>query len=123
MSENHSFTDQNGKVVTWQEFICQISESILANLIACHRAGLKPDDIRIVVGKDGGTIIGGGVVFQTPVAHPLTEDEGKDLFAYFKALLRQYEKNELPESLVSSLCEKNRVEHKIESIRKSIGTK
>ena len=120
MDEPRFYTDQNGKQILWVEFLGQISESILANLIAFHRAGIKPEEIQLVVGCDGGTVIGGGAMFQTPVERKLTEEEGKELFNFFHFLLTKYESGELSTDQIRLICENNRVDHKINVIKKSL---
>ena len=118
--EARFYTDQNGHKIPWEKFLGDISESILANLIAFHRAGIPQHDIKLVVGKDGGTVIGGGAVFQTPVTKKLTDAEGKELFNHFKFLLEKFEKKEIDEDRIHEICAKNRVDHKISVIKKSL---
>lgn len=114
------YTDQQGVAVPWEAFLGQLSESILANLIAFHRAGIKRDDIKIIVGRDGGTVIGGGAMFQTPVERKLSEEDGKELFAHFRFILMKWEKGEIPDDRIEQICAKNRVDHKVTVIRGSL---
>jgi hypothetical protein len=44
-----------------------ISESMLANVIAFEEAGVPLHELKQALGRDGGIIIGQGVVFQTPI--------------------------------------------------------
>jgi len=119
-ANNRMYTDQKGVQIPWEYFLGQLSESILANLIAFHRAGIKKDDIKLVVGRDGGTVIGGGAVFYTPVERKLSEDDGKELFAHVQFVLTKWEKGEIPSERIEQICAKNRVDHKIKVIRSAL---
>jgi len=75
------YTDQAGNPVSREQMFRMVSESMLANVIAFEEAGVSLKELKQAVGRDGGTIIGRGVVFQTPcaaVANPGQEDRDQD---------------------------------------------
>ncbi len=110
------WTDQHGNTVTFEQLIDQISESILANLIAFDRAGISRNQIQQIIGSDGGTLIGGGAMLQTPVASRLTQDQGKELFMSYKRLLEAYDRGEIATSVVDDLTTRNNTTKKTEMI-------
>ena len=115
------WTDQQGNPVTLDQLIDQIAESILANLIAFDRAGVPRGEIQQIIGSDGGTLIGGGAMFQTPVTKKLTPDQGKDLFDTYKRLLEAYDRGEIPDSVIFDLTKRNRTDHKTALIKQALG--
>jgi hypothetical protein len=113
-------TDQRGNPVTFDQFIDQISESILANLIAFDRAGISRNDIDQIIGRDGGTLIGGGAMFQTPVNAPLTEAQGRQLFEGIRSSLKPMIAERFPSQL-SLITARNNTAKKTELIKKQVG--
>jgi hypothetical protein len=89
--QSGQFEDQRGNPLTETQLFASLSEAILANVIACESSGIPREHIKMIVGRDGGTIIGDGMVFQTPVTQPLTEEQGRRLFEAFARLYAEYE--------------------------------
>jgi len=115
------WTDQHGKPVTFDQMLDQIAESILANLIAFDRAGIPRGQIQQIIGREGGGLIGGGAMFQTPVLRPLTQEQGKQLFDVYRRLLEAYDRGEIPEAVIADITERNNTANKTELIRKQLG--
>ena len=113
------FHDQQGKSIDKDELFTLMSESILANLIALDEAGIKRKDVTTVVGQDGGTVIGGGAMFQTPVTKRLSDEDGHELFNKYAELQKQYDAGLLPKERVKDLRIRNNVSKKVEAIRQS----
>jgi len=114
------WTDQNGKPVTFDQFIDQLAESILANLIAFDRAGIPRGDVEQIIGKDGGTLLGGGAMFQTPVEQTMSDDQGRALFDAYGALLEAYDRGEIAESVIADITERNNTERKVDMLHKHL---
>ncbi len=53
--------------------LTMVSESMLANVIAFEKAGVPLRELKQAVERDGGTIIGRGVMFQTPIEQHLSD--------------------------------------------------
>lgn len=104
------------------ELMRLISEAILANVLAFDEAGVLREDMKIIVGVDGGTVMGKGLLFQTPVTHTLSEVEGRLLFETFGALLENYDEGRLGQDRIVALRGANRTTAKIESIRNSLAS-
>ena len=115
------WTDQKGNSITFEQMIDQVSESILANLIAFDRAGITRNTIDQIIGRDGGTLIGGGAMFQTPVSSKLSEEQGKQLFEAYRKLLEAYDRGEIAESVIADITTRNNTAKKVEIIRSSMG--
>ena len=115
------WTDQHGKPVTFDQFVDQLAESILANLIAFDRAGIPRSDVEQIIGKDGGTLIGGGAMFQTPVETTMSDEEGRALFDSYKALLEAYDRGEIAESVIADLTDRNNTQRKVDMLLKHMG--
>jgi len=94
-----------------------LSEAILANVIACEVAGIPRAQIKMIVGPDGGTVIGEGMVFQTPVTTRLTEEHGRLLFQTFGKLHAEYEGNRLSAARLAQIRARHNVDHKLQAIR------
>ena len=112
--------DQHGNLVTFDQFVDMISESILANLIAFDRAGIPRGEVQQIIGKDGGTLIGGGAMLQTPVQETMTDDQGRALFASYKKLLEAYDRREIAESVIADITSRNNTDKKTEMLRKNL---
>ena len=112
-----SFGDQQGNPLTQDELFERLSESILANVIACELAGIPRGNIKMVVGQDGGTVMGDGMVFQTPVTQRLTDEHGRQLFNAFARINADYEAGRIPEEKLEEIRERNNVANKIQAIR------
>jgi len=111
------FGDQQGNPVTLDELFESLGEAILANVIACEMAGIDRGNIRMVVGQDGGTVIGDGMVFQTPVTQRLSDEHGRQLFSTFARINGDYEAGRIPEEKLEEIRERHNVAHKIQAIR------
>lgn len=114
--------DQKGKVVTFDQFIDLIAQAILDNLIAFDRAGIARNEIDQIIGRDGGTLIGGGAMLQTPLIEPMTEDQGRKLFDAYASLLNSYDRGEIPESIINEITEAGNTVKKVEMIKRSLGS-
>ena len=113
------YKDQHGNPISKEELFAQLSESILANLMVFDVAGISRKDVTMIVGVDGGTIIGGGAMFQTPVTKKLSEEDGKILFDRYADLLKQYDAGLLPANRITDIRKRSNFEHKLKSIRQS----
>jgi hypothetical protein len=95
-----------------------VCESILANVIAFEEAGVPQQELTQAVGRDGGTVIGRGVVLQTPIERYLTEQDGKLLFRTYSKLIGDYNVGRLGSERVNHIKERNNVSTKVDVIRK-----
>ena len=116
-SNRDDFGDQSGRPLSQEELFESMSEAILANVIACEISGIPRDQIKMVVGRDGGTVIGDGMMFQTPVTSRLTEEHGRLLFEVFGRLYAEYEAARLPASRLAEIRAHHNVDHKLQVIR------
>ena len=114
------YTDQSGNPVTFDELVTQVSESVLANVIALELAGVPRDEIKMVVGRDGGTVIGAGAMFQTPLVTPLSTEQGKVLYDEFAQLFTDYRQGSLDAEQLAQIRGRNNVDNKIDAIRQSL---
>jgi len=112
--------DQRGNPVTFDQFVDMLAESILANLIAFDRAGIRRGEIQQIIGIDGGTLIGGGAMLQTPVTQSMTEEQGRALFDSYKRLLESYDRGEIAESVVADITARNNTDKKTEMLRNNL---
>lgn len=115
--------DQKGNLVTFDQFVDMLAEAILANLIAFDRAGIRRGEVQQIIGPDGGTLIGGGALLQTPVENRMTDEEGHALLESYKKLLGAYDRGEIAESILAEIANRNKTENKAEMLRKHIGGK
>ncbi|HWD40384.1 MAG TPA: hypothetical protein VG944_16160 [Fimbriimonas sp.] len=112
--------DQHGHQVTFEQFIDKISESILANLIAFDRAGVRRGEVQQIIGKDGGTLIGAGAMLQTPVQETMTDEQGRALFDSYKKLLEAYDRGEIAQSVIADITSRNNTDKKTEMLRSNL---
>ncbi len=70
-------------------------ESMLANVIAFEGAGVPLKELKQAVGRDGGTIVGRGVVFRTPIQERLSDVDVRRLIERYSALVGDYSKGQL----------------------------
>ena len=96
------------------------SESMLANVIAFEEAGVPLKELKQAVGRDGGTIIGRGVVFQTPIQERLSEDDAIRLIERYSKLVGEYSKGQLDRDLVNNVKLRNNVSSKTGMIRSNL---
>jgi len=115
------WTDQKGNPVTFEQMLDQIAETILANLLAFDLAKIPRGSIQQVIGREGGLLVGGGAMFQTPVSQPLTQEQGKELFDVYGRLLSAYDRGEIAESVVADIMARNNTLKKVELIRSQLG--
>jgi hypothetical protein len=115
----NDFKDRQGNPISKEELFAQLSEAILANVMVFDVVNISRKEITMIVGTDGGTIIGGGAMFQTPVTKKLSEEDGRALFDTYAALLKQYDAGLLTTDKIKEIRERNNFEHKITSIQKS----
>ncbi len=112
--------DQQGNPITSTELYMMLAESILANLIAFDEAGVPRKEVNQIVGPDGGTLVGRGVMLQTPVTKKLSTEGGKQLFDTYRSLLFEYDEGKIPAERLRMIREKHRVAHKVEALRKAL---
>jgi hypothetical protein len=115
-----NFSDQRGNPINKEELFNLLSESILANLMAFDEAGISRKEVKMIVGPDGGTIIGGGAMFQTPVTKKLSDEDGRQLFDKYAGLLKQYDAGLLSAERISNIRSRNNVDKKVSVIRQSL---
>lgn len=84
-----------------------VSKSTLANVIAFKEAGVPPKDLKQVVGREGGTIVGRGVVFQTPIEERLSEYDTRELILRYSNLVSEYSKGRLDRGLLDDVMLRN----------------
>jgi hypothetical protein len=97
-----------------------ISESMLANVIAFEEAGVPRQELNQVVGRDGGTITGRGVMFQTPIAQRLSEEDGELLFGAYSKLAADYNAGHLHAERIDRIKGQNNVHTKTGVIRMNL---
>lgn len=115
-----SWFDQQGNAVTFHQFLDMIAESILANLIAFDRAGVRRSEVQQIIGADGGTLIGAGAMFQTPVGTKMSVEEGRALFDTYRKLLEAYDRGEIAESVITSITSRNNTNRKVDMLREKL---
>jgi len=115
-----NYTDQVGNPVSRDHMFRMVSESMLANVIAFEEAGIPLKELQQAVGRDGGTIIGRGVIFQTPIADRLTEDDARELIERYSKLVGDYSKGQLDRDLIHDVRLQNDVSSKIGVIRDNL---
>ncbi len=114
---SEAFGDQAGNPILAEQFFESMSEAILANVIACESAGILPDNIKMIVGRDGGTVVGDGMVFETPVTVRLSEENGRRLFGAFARLYGAYAAKRIPPARLEQIRAAHNVAHKQQAIR------
>lgn len=90
-----------------------ISENMFANAIAFQEAGVPLKELKQAVGRDGGTIVGRGMVFQTPIHEHLSEDDARQLIERYSRLVGDYSKGQLDRDLINNIKFRNDVSSKI----------
>ena len=95
-------------------------ESMLANVIAFEGAGVPLGELTQAVGHDGGTIIGRGVVFQTPIQEQLSDADAALLAERYSKLVGDYSKGQLGRDLIDNVKLRNDVSSKIALISKTL---
>ena len=93
---------------------------MLANVIAFEEAGVPWQDLKQIVGRDGGTIIGRGVVFQRPIAQRLSEEDGELLFRVYSELAADYNAGRLDAERIDRVKQQNNVRAKAGMIRSNL---
>jgi hypothetical protein len=86
----YKYTDQAGNPVSKDQMFRMVCDSILANVLAFEEAGVPQLELKQAVGRDGGTVIGRGVVLQTPIERHLAEEDDKLLFRTYTKLIGDY---------------------------------
>jgi hypothetical protein len=97
-----------------------VCESMLANVIAFEEAGVPLQELKQSVGRDGGMIIGRGVVLQTPIERHLSDEDAKSLIERYSELLGDYNAGRLDRHLINNLKLRNNVSAKVGIIRSSL---
>ena len=114
------YTDQRGNPITFDELVAQVSEAVLANVIVLEEAGVPQRDIKMVVGRDGGTVVVGGAMFQTPLERQLSQEQGKALFEAFSELYARYRQGNVEAGQLDRIRERNNIDSKVETVRQSL---
>jgi predicted N-formylglutamate amidohydrolase len=114
------YTDQAGNPTSRDQMIRLISETILSNVIAFEEAGVSRQELKQAVGRDGGTIIGRGIVLRTPIERRLSEEDGKLLFECYSRLIDDYNVGRLAPERINRLKERNNVSSKVGMIHESL---
>ncbi len=114
------YTDQAGNPVSREHMFRLVSESMLANVIAFEEAGVPLKELKQAVGRGGGTIVGRGVVFQTPIQGRLSEDDARQLIERYSKLVGDYSKGQLDRDLINNAKLRNNVSSKIGMIRSNL---
>ena len=91
-----------------------------ANVIAFEEAGVPRHELTQAVGRDGGTVIGRGMVLQTPIERHLSEEDGKVLFSTYSKLIGDYNVGQLDSGRVNQIKERNNVSAKVGVIRQNL---
>jgi hypothetical protein len=97
-----------------------VSESMLANVIAFEEAGVPLQELKQSVGRDGGMIIGRGVVLQASIEQYLSDEDAKSLMDSYSDLLGDYKAGRLDRDRINSVKLRNNVPTKISIIRNSL---
>ncbi len=114
------YTDQAGNPVGREHMFKLFSESMLANVIAFEEAGVPLKELKQAVGRDGGTIVGRGVVFRTPIQQRLSEDDARQLIERYSKLVGEYSKGQLDRDLINNAKLRNNVPSKVGMIRSNL---
>jgi hypothetical protein len=115
-----SYTDQAGNPVSGDQMFRMFSESILANMIAFEEAGVPLKELKQAEGRDGGAILGRGVVFQTPTQEHLSHDGARQLIERYSELVGDYSKGQLDRDLIKNIKLRNDVSSRIGIIRSNL---
>jgi hypothetical protein len=113
---NHK--DQRGNPITVDKLIEEVCEAVLANVMALEVNGVSRERMKIIVGEDGGTVLVGEFLFQTPIEKKLSKADGLRLFEAFRELLKKYDEGNIDKGRIMEIQEKNNFTHKREVIRK-----
>ncbi len=113
--------DQRGNPITLDKLIEEVCEAVLTNIMALEAEGVSRERMKIIVGEDGGTVLVGEFLFQTPIEKKLSKADGLRLFDAFKGLLKKYDEGSLDEGCIKEIREKHNFPHKREVIRKQRG--
>jgi hypothetical protein len=114
------YTDQVGNPISREHMFRLVSESMLANVIAFEEAGVPLKELKQAVGRDGGTIVGRGVVFRTPIDERLSEDDARQLIERYSKLVGDYSKAQLDREFINNVKLRNNVPSKIGMIRSNL---
>jgi hypothetical protein len=114
------YTDQAGNPVNREHMFRLVCESMLANVIAFEEAGVPRQELKQAVGRDGGTIIGRGIVFQTPIERRLSEEDGEFLVQTYSKLIGDYNAGWLSSERIDRIKEHNNVRAKVGMIRRNL---
>ena len=96
-----------------EEIVQGLSEAILANVLAMHQAGIRTSELKMVVGPDGGTVPGGGVMLQTPGTRRLPDPLARKLLERFRQLLDDLDAGLIPAERLARIGEGHNVPKKV----------
>ena len=97
-----------------------ISESMLANVIAFEEAGVPLKELKQSVGRDGGMIIGRGLVLHTPIEQLLSAEDAKSLIESYSEQLGNYNAGRLDRDRINNLKLRNNVPTKVGMICRTL---
>jgi len=117
-----SFSDQRGQPLPPDQFFVHIGEAILANYVALLDSGAPRDTIKIVVGRNGGTVTDGEALFQTPVTAQLNDADSRKLLDAVGNLIRDFDAGAIPEMRLGGIKDRHNVATKTRAILQSRGT-
>ena len=117
-----SFSDQRGEPLSPEQFFVHMGEAILANYVALVDSGAPRDAIKVVVGRDGGTVTDGEALFQTPVTAQLNDADSRKLLKTVGDLIRDFDSGAIPDRRLDMIKGRHNVANKIRSILQSRGT-
>jgi hypothetical protein len=111
---------QAGNPVDREHMFKLVCESMLANVLAFEEVGVPLQELQQSVGRDGGMIIGRGMVFQTPIEERLSEDDARQLIERYSSLLGEYNKGRLDQNRINNIELRNNVFSKVGMIRSNL---
>jgi hypothetical protein len=77
-------------------------------------------ELKESVGRDGGMIIGRGVVIHTPIQEHLSEEDARQLIERYSKLVGEYSKGQLDRNLIHNIKLRNDVSSRVSMIRNNL---
>ncbi len=100
--------------------IVSLCETILANVIAFEEVGVPLRELEHHLARDGGMLLGRGMLFHTPVDPPLSKEHGRMFFETYRRLLEVYVSGRLDPARMNRLRELNIVPDKVSIMRETL---
>ncbi len=98
------------------DLITSLSEAVLANYMAVRIAGISDEDIKVILGADGGTVFAAGALFQTPVTQKLSQLDSQRFKTVFTKLFTEYRAGTMDRQEITRIMSNHNVAHKVESM-------